>query len=98
MYQLYYQPEGIWVGDIMPYGKEGQFYVYHQRDTRNPGPFGEPFGWALATTKDFVDYKDYGESLMRGTDEEADQFIYAGSVFETEAGFMHFIQDIIENS
>ena len=39
MYQLYYQPEGIWVGDIMPYGKEGQFYVYHQRDTRNPGPF-----------------------------------------------------------
>ena len=90
MYQLYYQPEGIWVGDIMPYGKEGQFYVYHQRDTRNPGPFGEPFGWALATTKDFVDYKDYGESLMRGTDEEADQFIYAGSVFETEAGFHAF--------
>ena len=90
MYQLYYQPEGIWVGDVMPYGKEGQFYVYHQRDTRNPGPFGEPFGWALATTKDFVDYKDYGESLMRGTDEEADQFIYAGSVFETEAGFHAF--------
>ena len=90
MYQLYYQPEGIWVGDIMPYGKEGQFYVYHQRDTRNPGPFGEPFGWALTTTKDFVDYKDYGESLKRGTDEEADQFIYAGSVFETEAGFHAF--------
>lgn len=90
MYQLYYQPEGIWVGDVMPYGKEGQFYVYHQRDTRNPGPFGEPFGWALATTKDFVDYKDYGESLKRGMDEEADQFIYAGSVFETEAGFHAF--------
>lgn len=52
--------------------------------------FGEPFGWALATTKDFVDYKDYGESLKRGTDEEADQFIYAGSVFETEAGFHAF--------
>ena len=33
-----------------------------ERDTRNPGPFGEPFGWALATTKDFVDYKDYGEA------------------------------------
>ena len=90
MYQLYYQPEGIWVGDIMPYGKEGQFYVYHQRDTRNPGPFGEPFGWALATTRDFVDYKDYGESLKRGTDDEADQFIYAGSVFETEKGFHAF--------
>ena len=45
---------------------------------------------ALATTKDFVDYKDYGESLKRGTDDEADQFIYAGSVFETEAGFHAF--------
>ena len=90
MYQLYYQPEGIWVGDIMPYGKDGSFYVYHQRDTRNPGPFGEPFGWALATTKDFVTYKDYGESLKRGTDEEADQFIYAGSVFEAQGCFHAF--------
>ena len=90
MYQLYYQPDGIWVGDIMPYGKDGSFYVYHQRDTRNPGPFGEPFGWALATTKDFVTYKDYGESLKRGTDEEADQFIYAGSVFEAQGCFHAF--------
>ena len=90
MYQLYYQPDGVWVGDIMPYGKDGSFYVYHQRDTRNPGPFGEPFGWALATTKDFVTYKDYGESLKRGTDEEADQFIYAGSVFEAQGCFHAF--------
>ena len=56
MHKVYYQPEGIWVGDIMPYGEDGTFYLYHQRDTRNPGPFGEPFGWALATTKDFVNY------------------------------------------
>ena len=90
MYQLYYQTDGVWVGDIMPYGKDGSFYVYHQRDTRNPGPFGEPFGWALATTKDFVTYKDYGESLKRGTDEEADQFIYAGSVFEAQGCFHAF--------
>lgn len=66
MHKVYYQPEGIWVGDIMPYGEDGTFYLYHQRDTRNPGPFGEPFGWALATTKDFVNYKDFGESLERG--------------------------------
>ena len=51
MHKVYYQPEGIWVGDIMPYGEDGTFYLYHQRDTRNPEPFGEPFGWALATTK-----------------------------------------------
>lgn len=81
-HKLYYQPQGVWVGDIMPYAKGGKFYIYHQRDTRNPGPFGEPFGWALATTKDFVNYEDFGESLKHGNDDEADQFIYAGSVFE----------------
>ncbi|BBM18409.1 hypothetical protein G15_2074 [Enterococcus avium] len=81
-HQLYYQPKDVWVGDVMPYGKDGKFFVYHQRDTRNPVPFGEPFGWALATTKDFVHYEDFGESLLRGEDDERDQFIYAGSVFE----------------
>ena len=82
MHKVYYQPEGIWVGDIMPYGEDGTFYLYHQRDTRNPEPFGEPFGWALATTKDFINYKDFGESLERGSDEEVDQYIYAGTVFK----------------
>ena len=93
MYQLYYQPEGIWVGDIMPYGKEGQFYVYHQRDTRNPGPFGEPFGWALATTKDFVDYKDYGERMKKQISSSMQEVF-----LKQRQDFMHFIQDIIENS
>lgn len=90
MYQLYYQPKGVWVGDMMPYGEDGTFYIYHQRDTRNPGPFGEPFGWALASTKDFVHYEDFGESLKRGTEEEPDQFIYAGSVFRTGQEYQAF--------
>ena len=89
MHKLYYQPEGYWFGDCMPFSKDGVFYVYHQRDTRNPAPFGEPFGWALATTTDFVNYKNFGESLKRGRDDEPDQFIYAGSVFEDKDGNLH---------
>ena len=27
MHKVYYQPEGIWVGDIMPYGEDGTFYL-----------------------------------------------------------------------
>ncbi len=87
MHKLYYQPEGYWFGDCMPFYKDGKFYLYHQRDTRNPGPFGEPFGWALATTSDFVHFEDHGESLLRGGDDEQDQFIFAGSVFEAEGKF-----------
>ncbi|GAA2238671.1 glycosyl hydrolase family 32 [Herbiconiux moechotypicola] len=86
MHSLYYQPEGTWFGDCMPYAENGVFYLYHQRDTRKPGPFGEPFGWALATTRDFVDYDDRGESLHRGGDDEQDQFIFAGSVFKARDG------------
>ncbi|GAA1817539.1 glycosyl hydrolase family 32 [Agromyces neolithicus] len=87
MHQLHYQPEGVWFGDCMPFFANGQFYLFHQRDTRKPGPFGEPFGWALATTKDFVEYEDHGESLERGGDDEQDQFIFAGSVFEAEGRY-----------
>ena len=90
MYQLFYQPESVWVGDIMPYAQDGVFYIYHQRDTRNPEPFGEPFGWSLAVTEDFVHYEDFGESLTRGTDEEADQFVYAGSIFRAGEEYQAF--------
>lgn len=84
MYRIYYQPDGVWFGDCMPVFAKGQFYLYHQRDTRQPGPFGEPFGWALATTTDFVSYQDHGESLRKGGDDDQDQFIFAGSVFEAD--------------
>nr|WEI57610.1 putative GH32 family protein [Tetragonula mellipes] len=84
MQKLHYQPKGFWVGDIMPYGKDGIFYLYDQRDNRNPCPFGEPFSWCLATTSDFVNYKDFGESIKKGGEQAVDQFIYAGCVFEAE--------------
>jgi beta-fructofuranosidase len=82
--EVYYQPQGVCVGDIMPYAKDGKFYIYHQRDARINGPITDPFSWSLATTTDFVHYEDFGESLEKGTDEERDQFVYAGSVFEAQ--------------
>jgi beta-fructofuranosidase len=87
VHQLYYQPADTWFGDCMPFFHDGRFYLFHQRDTRRPGPFGEPFGWALARTTDFVTYEDLGESVLRGTDDEQDQFIFAGSVFEAHSTF-----------
>ena len=49
--KIYYQHPNTWFGDCMPFGKDDTFYLFHQRDTRVPCPFGEPFGWYLATTK-----------------------------------------------
>lgn len=87
MSRLYYQFPGTWFGDCMPFGKGEEFYLFHQRDNRNPMPFGEPFGWDLAVTSDFVEYKDMGTAIPRGTDEEQDQFIFAGSIFEGEGQY-----------
>jgi beta-fructofuranosidase len=87
MHQLYYQPKGYWFGDCMPFYHDSKFYLYHQRDTRNPGPFGEPFGWFLARTTDFVQYEDLGEALPHGGDDAQDQFIFAGSLFAANGVF-----------
>ena len=78
--KIYYQHPNTWFGDCMPFGKDDTFYLFHQRDNQSPRVlFGEPFGWDLATTKDFVTYEDCGVAIPRGTDEEQDQFIFAGS-------------------
>jgi len=84
VHRLHYQHPGTWFGDCMPIFAEGAFQLFHQRDTRRPGPFGEPFGWALARTVDFVHYEDLGEAVERGADDAQDQFIFAGSVFAAE--------------
>ncbi|WNB87321.1 glycosyl hydrolase family 32 [Cellulomonas sp. ATA003] len=87
MHSVYYQHPDTWFGDCMPFFHDGTFYLFHQRDTRRPGPFGEPFGWALATTTDFVTYTDHGDAIVRGGDDEQDQFIFAGSVFAAHGRF-----------
>lgn len=74
----------------MPFGYGDKFYLYHQRDTRKPEPFGEPFGWDLVLTSDFVTYENMGTAVPRGTDEEQDQFIFAGSIFEAEQQYHIF--------
>ena len=90
MNKLYYQFPGTWFGDCMPFGKGDEFYLFHQRDTRRPVPFGEPFGWSLVTTKDFVHYQDHGVVLPPGGKDDQDQFIYAGSVCEAEGQYHIF--------
>ncbi|BBM18411.1 beta-fructofuranosidase [Enterococcus avium] len=88
MEKYLFRPEGAFFGDCMPFfnDKSSEYYLYYQRDTRNPLPFGEPFGWNLLTTKDFVQFFEHGEVLVRGHETDQDQFIYAGSVFKEPIG------------
>ena len=82
MQKIFYQPNGLWFGDCMPFFKDGVYYLFHQRDTRKPKPLTDPFGWSLVTTKDFVTFEDYGEVIPHGGKDDIDQFIYAGSIIQ----------------
>ncbi len=90
MNKLYYQLPGTWFGDCMPFGKDGEFYLFYLKDNRNPCPFGEPFGWDLVITSDFVNYRDMGTVIPRGGDEEQDQFLFSGSILEGEGRYHAF--------
>ncbi|WP_122643214.1 family 43 glycosylhydrolase [Luxibacter massiliensis] len=92
MHHLYYQPENACFGDCMPYGLGSEFYLFHQRDRRNPAPLPdcEPFGWDLITTNDFVHYQDYGTVIGCGQKDEQDQFIFAGSIFKAKGEYHAF--------
>ena len=87
--RIFYQHEPAAFGDCMPYYRDGLYYLYHQRDPFLDRPLTEPFGWSLATTRDFVEYKDHGEVIHGAGDDAQDQFIYAGSVYTGPDGRFH---------
>ncbi|WP_336629750.1 MULTISPECIES: family 43 glycosylhydrolase [unclassified Microbacterium] len=90
--QLFYRPDGGWVGDPMPCYHEGEFYVYYQCDRRQPAAFpdGEPFGWSLLKTRDLLNGTDFGEVLERGAHDDQEQWLYAGSVIHADDAFWAF--------
>lgn len=78
----------------MPFYHDDTFYVFHQRDARNPRPF-EPFEWSLATTKDFVHYEDKGVAIPKEGDDSPSN-IFSQEVFlKAIINFMQFILLII---
>lgn len=97
MNKLYYQYPGTWFGDCMPFGYKDKFYLYHQRDDRKSGPLGGPLSWSLATTSDFVHYEDCGVAVPRGSDDDQDRSVFAGSVFEAEGQFHIFYTGFNDN-
>ena len=91
--KLFYEPYNAYFGDCMPFYHDGTFYVFHQRDARNPRPF-EPFEWSLATTKDFVHYEDKGVAIPKEGDDSPEQYILQEVCLKAITNFMQFIRPI----
>ena len=79
-YSIFFNPKNAWVGDPMPFYKDGKFYVYYLHDTRPAGDTFHP--WYLATTTDLINYTDMGEVIACGEDKSQEDALGTGSVFE----------------
>ena len=89
---VYYQPEGGWVGDTIPFAYDGKYYIFYLHDKRNGNSedeYGYRTSWNLLVTEDGVHITDYGEVLPVGTYEEADYACYTGSVIKGKDGRFH---------
>lgn len=83
---LFYKAQNGWCADVIPFYKDGTYYLYYLHDYRDPENFGEGTPWYLLTTQDFVTFQEYGEVLPRGSKEERDLYVFTGCVFEDAKG------------
>ena len=84
---VFFQPTDGWVGDLIPFEKDGEFwlfYLHEERSTPKPGT-----SWNLVTTKDLTQFENHGVSLPHGNEHEADFNAYTGSVVTDDDGTHH---------
>ncbi len=77
-----------YVGDVMPFYDNGEMNIFYLQDGRNTHLGFHPF--ALMTTKDFVNYHDYGEVIPYENDlYSQDLALGTGSVVKDHNGLYH---------
>ncbi len=84
---VFYQPPVGWVGDVIPFEKDGEFWLFYLHELREVPKPGT--SWNLVVTKDGVCFEDRGVSLAQGGHDDADFNAYTGSVLRDEAGKHH---------
>ena len=54
---MFYRPKGKAVAaDVIPFYKDGIFYLFYLKDFRDAEKYGEGVPWYLIKTKDFVNF------------------------------------------
>ncbi|MEU0603368.1 glycoside hydrolase family 32 protein [Streptomyces sp. NPDC006393] len=84
---VFFQPSDGWVGDVIPFERDGElnlFYLHEHRAHPKPGT-----SWSLAATRDLVRFEDRGVAFPHGADDEGDFNAYTGSVVRDADGTYH---------
>ncbi|SDX56197.1 beta-fructofuranosidase [Arthrobacter sp. cf158] len=84
---VFFQPTDGWVGDLIPFEKDGEFWLFYLHEDRSDPKPGT--SWNLVTTKDLTQFQDHGVALAHGTEDQLDFNAYTGSVVVDEAGVHH---------
>lgn len=88
VYNMFYKPNHGWVGDPMPFYKNGKFHIFYLQDTRPAPDTFHP--WFCATTSDFLNYVDEGEMIPCGYKDSPEKALGTGSVIEHNGRYYAF--------
>ncbi|GAA3274805.1 GH32 C-terminal domain-containing protein [Paenarthrobacter aurescens] len=84
---VFFQPADGWVGDLIPFEKDGEFWLFYLHEDRSDPKPGT--SWNLVTTKDLTQFEDHGVSLHHGSETELDFNAYTGSIVKDDSGVHH---------
>lgn len=91
MNKIFYRSEEKSVcADVIPFFENGEFKLFYLKDYRDFEKYGEGCPWHLLTTSNFVDYKDHGAALLRGSINDQDLYVFTGSVFKKDDTYFIF--------
>lgn len=85
--QGFYQPNGAWVGDVIPWQEEGVFHLFYLHEGREAAQGGMP--WHRILTDDVVNFRETGETIASGGSSADDYNIYTGSIVKDSNGTHH---------
>ena len=84
---VFFQPADGWVGDLIPFEKDGEFWLFYLHEDRSDPKPGT--SWNLVTTKDLTQFEDHGVSLHHGSEKDLDFNAYTGSIVTDQSGVHH---------
>jgi beta-fructofuranosidase len=88
----HFRPASGFVGDVIPFERDGTAWLYYLLDERSDIPVGERSSgmpWAAVTTSDFARFTDRGIVLPSGGRAAEDFDCYTGSVVTGDDGTLH---------
>ncbi|TLM74541.1 family 43 glycosylhydrolase [Pseudarthrobacter sp. NamB4] len=86
-YPVFFQPSDGWVGDLIPFQQDGEFWLFYLHEVRAEPKPGT--AWNLVTTKDLTQFQDHGVALPHGTTDDPDFNCYTGSIIADGSGVHH---------